>query len=146
MKSLFLALLLWMQPMADPTWLTNMDTALQQAKSEHKFILLNFSGSDWCGPCIRMHKEVFSTEGFQQVAERKLVMVKADFPRMKKNQLPASQQKTNEALAERYNPNGTFPLTLLLDENGKVISAWEGFYSGGAAAFLAAIDQLTLKR
>lgn len=146
MKSLFIAFLLWFYPMAEPVWLTDLDAAIQKARVEHKFVLLNFSGSDWCGPCIRMHKEVFNTEGFQQLADKKLVMVNADFPRLKKNQLPAAQQKINESLAERYNPGGSFPLTLLLDENGKVISAWEGFYNGGAVAFTAAIDQLTHKR
>jgi thioredoxin-related protein len=126
-----------------PGWMSNIDQAMAKARQEHKYILLNFSGSDWCGPCIRMHQEIFNTEQFQEMAARKLVMVNADFPRSKKNQLSAEQQKLNEQLADRYNPKGYFPYTLLLDENGAVMRSWEGFYSGGAGSFTELVDKLT---
>ena len=71
----------------------NLEQAEQEARKEHKLIILNFSGSDWCGPCIRMHKEIFESENFRQYANDNLIMVNADFPRMKKNQLPKDQQK-----------------------------------------------------
>ncbi len=104
-----------------------MDEAKMLAQKEHKHILLNFSGSDWCGPCIRLHKEIFDSEAFQQFAETNLVLVNADFPRLKKNQLSASQQKINDAIADQYNSKGSFPFTVLLNENGKVLKQWEGF-------------------
>jgi len=104
-----------------------MDEAKMLAQKEHKHILLNFSGSDWCGPCIRLHKEIFDSEAFQQFAETNLVLVNADFPRLKKNQLSVSQQKINDAIADRYNSKGSFPFTVLLNENGKVLKQWEGF-------------------
>src|SRR4249920_1644691 len=88
------------------TWLTNLDDAKQLAKTKNEFILLNFSGSDWCGPCIRLHKEIFDSETFLQYAESNLVLLNADFPRMKKNQLPTENQKQNDELAEKYNPKG----------------------------------------
>ena len=114
--------------------------ALKVAQKEHKYILLNFSGSDWCGPCIRLHKEVFTLEDFNKLASEKLVLLNADFPRYKKNQLSAAQQKINDDLAERYNKNGNFPFTVLIDENGKEIKNWEGFPSS-PLAFIADIQQ-----
>jgi thioredoxin-related protein len=108
------------------TWKTDFSKAKDEAKQSHKMILLSFSGSDWCGPCIRLHKEIFGSEEFQKYASENLVLVNADFPRLKKNQLPKEQVKQNEALAEKYNNTGKFPYTVLLDENGKVIKQWEG--------------------
>lgn len=61
-------------------WETDIESAKHKAQDEHKFILLNFSGSDWCGPCIRMHKEIFESEEFKNYADRNLVLVNADFP------------------------------------------------------------------
>lgn len=111
-------------------WHYNMDEVKQLAKKEHKHILLNFSGSDWCGPCIKLHKELFASTPFQNFAATNLVMINADFPRLKKNQLSKEQQKINEALADQYNPKGIFPLTLLLNENGKAIKIWDGTPKG----------------
>ena len=143
MKSILVAILCMGWFFVTPNWLTNFKEASQKAQEEHKYILLNFSGSDWCAPCIRMHKDIFNTPEFQRIAEKKLVMVNADFPRLKKNQLPVQQQQLNEEMAEKYNPKGNFPFTLLLDEKGKVVKTWEGFYSGGAMEFSQLIDQLT---
>ena len=143
MKSLMIAILLPILFSTTPHWLNDFKQAKQIAQQEHKYILLNFSGSDWCGPCIRMHQEVFNTDEFQRVADKKLVMVNADFPRLKKNQLSSAQQKINDALAEQYNTKGLFPFTLLLDENGKVIKTWEGFYTNGSQEFSQLINQLT---
>ena len=111
-----------------------------EAENEHKLILINFSGSDWCGPCIRLTKEIFESETFEDYASKNLVLVRADFPRQKKNQLPAEQEKENEKLADKYNSNGTFPLTLLVDENGKVLKKWEGFPNESAAVFVSEIN------
>ena len=131
MKYLFLVLLSFVMAsnaMAQH-WGHDYTQAMDTAKKEHKFILVNFSGSDWCGPCIRLHKEVFTTEVFLKVAKEKLVLLNADFPRYKKNQLPAAQQKINESLAEQFNNKGIFPLTVLVSTQGKVIRSWEGFPS-----------------
>jgi thioredoxin-related protein len=125
---------------SEPEWKHNLNDALQVAKKEHKFILVNFSGSDWCGPCIRLHKEVFVMENFIKVANDKLVLLNADFPRYKKNQLPPAQQKINDDIAERYNNKGVFPLTVLVDEKGNQIKSWEGFPSS-PAEFIADIQQ-----
>lgn len=130
------ALLLIITRLLLPGWGTDYEHAKETAKQENKYILLNFSGSDWCGPCIRMHDEVFGSEAFKKVAGDDLVLVNADFPRLKKNQLSKEQQKQNEHLADLYNPKGSFPLTVLLSANGKVLKEWPGFPAGGAGEFV----------
>ena len=108
------------------TWETDFNKAKQSARSEHKLILLNFSGSDWCGPCIRMHKEMFENNSFVQYADEHLILVNADFPRLKKHQLAKDQQAKNDQLADKYNKDGIFPLTVLLNSDGKVLKEWQG--------------------
>lgn len=126
MKFLFIALLFGLSTIA-PTWELNFDQAKAEAAQTHKFILLNFSGSDWCGPCIKLKKDVFDSAEFGQFATDHLVLVRADFPRKSKNQLEASQTAHNEALAEKYNQQGKFPFTVLLDANGRVLKYWDGY-------------------
>ena len=125
--------------LANAQWLTDFEQAKQSAASGQKFILLNFSGSDWCGPCIKMKQEVFESEEFAAIAEQELILVRADFPRSKKNKLSAEQTKHNEGLAEKYNPSGLFPYTVLLDAKGKVIKEWNGYVFGSQKKF---IDEL----
>jgi thioredoxin-related protein len=108
------------------TWQTDFEKAKQSAQTEHKLILLNFSGSDWCGPCIRMHKEIFESDIFMQYAGEQLVLVNADFPRLKKHELSRDQQKKNDQLADVYNKEGIFPLTILLTPGGRILKKWEG--------------------
>jgi thiol-disulfide isomerase/thioredoxin len=107
-------------------WRYNLDEARQLAKREHKHILLNFSGSDWCGPCIMMRKEILDNADFLQMADTSLILVNADFPRNKRNRLSPQQQALNNAMADKYNPEGKFPYTLLLDADGKVLKVWDG--------------------
>lgn len=125
------------------TWLNDLSTAKAEAAKSHKKILLNFSGSDWCGPCIRMHKQIFESAAFDQYAASNLVLVKADFPRLRRNQLPAEQMKINDALAEKYNPGGKFPYTLILDETGKVLKTWEGLPNLSPEQFVAEVNAVT---
>jgi thioredoxin-related protein len=117
-------------------WLSDFDQAKQVAKESNKLILLSFSGSDWCGPCIKMKKDVFDKPEFQDFANQHLVLVRADFPRNKKNQLDAKQREHNERLAEQYNSKGKFPLTVLLDANGKVLYEWDGYQGKSASEFV----------
>ena len=133
--SLFLIAIITVPP-AD--WQPDFETAKRVAQKEGKCILLNFSGSDWCGPCVRLKKEDFDSNSFEQFADSSLVLVNADFPRNKKNQYSKEVQQRNDALADQYNPLGKFPFTLLLTPEGKVIRSWEG-YSNNSQAFLAQI-------
>ncbi|RYD81139.1 MAG: thioredoxin family protein [Sphingobacteriales bacterium] len=123
-------------------WIGNFNDAKRQATISHKQILINFSGSDWCGPCIRLRTEILESATFEDYASENLVLVRADFPRQKKNQLPREQVKLNEALAEQYNPEGKFPYTILVDETGKVLKSWDGFPNETPEQFLAEIKSL----
>jgi thioredoxin-related protein len=109
-----------------PQWRSSMEEAREIARKDHRHILLNFSGSDWCGPCILLRKDVFDDPVFEAMADTSLVLVNADFPRMRKNQLPKEQQAANDRLADAYNPKGKFPLTLLFTAEGRVLKEWEG--------------------
>ncbi|GAB3913026.1 thioredoxin family protein [Mucilaginibacter boryungensis] len=122
-------------------WLGNFNEATSEATKENKYILINFSGSDWCGPCIRLRKEILETSTFEVYAKDHLVLVRADFPRQKKNQLDKAQVKQNEALADKYNPQGKFPYTLLVDKTGKVIKAWDGFPNESPEKFVTEIAE-----
>ena len=110
------------------------------ARKQQKLILLNFSGSDWCIPCINMQKKYFENSVFLKMADSQLVIVRADFPRKKKN-LPAKDiVQRNEALADRFNPNGSFPLTLLLDADLKILKKWDGLPVAGVEEFIQSIS------
>ena len=124
------------------TWLTNFEQAKSEASQAKKFILLNFSGSDWCAPCVRLKTEIFSSEAFIEYAQDNLVLANADFPRLKKNQLDKSQIQHNEALAEKYNPEGKFPLTILLNASGKPIKYWDGIPQKTPEQFIDEIKKI----
>ncbi len=127
-----------------PTWQLNFDQARTEAAQSHKLILLNFSGSDWCGPCIKLKKNIFESVEFGQFAKEHLVLVRADFPRMSKNQLDAKQTAHNEALAEKYNKQGKFPFTVLIDASGKVVKEWDGYpQSLTVESFMESIQSAT---
>jgi thioredoxin-related protein len=141
MKNLFIISIFALSLLFTP-WEPNFELAKKTAKEKNELILLNFSGSDWCGPCIRMHSEIFGNTEFLKMARTNLVMVNADFPRNKKNQLKADIKKQNEALANTYNPSGKFPYTVLLNAEGKVIKTWEGLPDETPTQFTSLVKQL----
>ncbi len=102
-------------------WQTDFATAKQLAAKENKPIILVFQGSDWCAPCIKLDREIWSTAEFKKYAKEHYIMLQADFPRKKKNALPEAQAKANAKLAEQYNENGIFPFVVVLDAKGKVL-------------------------
>jgi len=126
-------------------WSGNFLETQKKAKTTHQLILVNFSGSDWCGPCIRLREEIFQSTVFEKYASTNLLLVRADFPRQKKNQLPKEQVKLNEALAEQYNKDGRFPFTLLVDENGKVLKTWDGYPDETPEQFISDIAKISNK-
>jgi len=102
-------------------WQTDIEVAKSLAKEKGAIILLVFQGSDWCAPCIKLDKEIWSTEEFKVYAEKHYIMLQADFPRKKGNRLPQDLQEKNNQLAEKYNRQGFFPHVVLLDEAGEVL-------------------------
>ena len=123
-------------------WGTDFSKAKQKAKETNRYILLTFTGSDWCLPCIKTRKEIFEKESFKKFAEADLVLINADFPRLKKNRISKDQKKQNEALAEQYDKEGVFPFTLLLTADGKVIKEWRGYPGVTPEVFIAQIKAL----
>ncbi len=103
------------------TFVHNFEEAKTKANTESKIVMMIFSGSDWCKPCIELHETIIKDQPFQHFGKDNLVLLELDFPYKKKNQLSKEQQAHNEQLADRYNPQGVFPLLLLVNENGKVM-------------------------
>ena len=102
-------------------WQTNLDEAKEIASIESKPIILVFQGSDWCAPCIKLDREIWSTDTFKKYSSENYVMLQADFPKRKKNALSEAQTTANAKLAEAYNKNGIFPFVVVLDSKGKVL-------------------------
>lgn len=102
-------------------WITDFDKAKQLAKEQNQPIVLVFQGSDWCAPCIKLDRQIWSTDTFKKYAQEHYVMLQADFPRKKKNALSESQEKQNGMLAEKYNTQGIFPFVVLLNSKGEVL-------------------------
>ncbi len=102
-------------------WLTSLEQAQTKAKTTNRNILLVFSGSDWCVPCMKLEKNIWESNEFKTFSKDHFVLLKAEFVKQKKNKLSEEQQSYNEKLAEKYNPQGYFPLVVLLDKEGKVI-------------------------
>ncbi|OJU41390.1 MAG: hypothetical protein BGN96_02565 [Bacteroidales bacterium 45-6] len=134
---LLVCVIAYMMPSFGQNWQHSWADALQMAQREHKNIVLNFSGSDWCIPCMRMHKTFFDSEAFVNFSNEHLVIYNADFPREKKHQLAKELVKQNEELADQFNKEGHFPLTILLDSSGKVLKTWTGLYKGTVDEFIA---------
>ena len=120
-KSLSILLLTSCLMVFSQDWETSYKSSITKAQNQNKKIILVFQGSDWCGPCIKLSKEIWSTEDFIAYSKENYILIQADFPRKKKNALDKEQQKINNFLAEKYNPNGYFPLVVVLNKNGDVL-------------------------
>ena len=122
-------------------WRTDWDTAKVETEQANKKLILVFSGSDWCIPCIKLEKEIWENSSFIQYAEQHYVLFRADFPKRKKNKLPETIQQLNDRLASEYNPKGYFPLVVVLDNQGKV-KGQLGYEKLTPEAYIALIEQL----
>lgn len=135
----FVALTLIGAPAAESLgWLTDLPKAQAQAKADNKLVMLDFTGSDWCGWCIKLNNEVFSQPEFVAYAKKNIVPVEVDFPNKKK--LSAEQKKANDALAKKYGIKG-YPTIIVLDGDGKKVGEL-GYMKGGPKAFIAALEKL----
>jgi len=121
-----------------PAWVTDLDAAKKTAAQEGKDLFINFTGSDWCGWCIRLDKEVFSHKEFVDEASKKFVFVMIDFPRDK----PQSKElkAANRKLAEQYQVEG-YPTIILTDAEGKTYGT-TGYEEGGPKAYLENLTRI----
>jgi thioredoxin-related protein len=124
------------------TWLTDIKAAQDQARSENKLIVVNFTGSDWCGWCIRLKNEVFSKPEFASFAAENLVLLEVDFPRQKP--MPAEVKKANGKLADKYKVGG-YPSVHVLDAEGKSLGQ-TGYMPGGPKPFVEKIKSIAGNR
>ena len=124
---------------AESAWLNDYKKAQEEAKANNKLLLLNFTGSDWCGWCIKFDKEVWSQPQFKDYARDNLVLVELDFPRRKDQ--PAEVKKQNVQLAQQYEVLG-FPTIVVLNGNGQKLWQFDGYFPGGPEAFIAQLQKL----
>jgi protein disulfide-isomerase len=127
---------------AEAQWLTDFAKAQEVAKAEKKAILLDFTGSDWCPPCIALHKNVFDTKEFAQFAKDNLVLVELDFPRRK--QLPADQKAANDKLLKKFEVDA-FPTIIVLDSAGKELKRDRGYDGSAAKDYIAKLQAVVKK-
>ena len=123
---------------AAPEWLTDYKKAQQEAKTSNRLLLVDFTGSDWCGWCIKLDKEVFSKPEFKDYANKNLVLMEADFPRAKAQAVGLKKQ--NQELAQQYQIQG-FPTIIVLNGDGQKIGEL-GYMEGGATTFIAELEKL----
>ena len=145
MKKLILTLLLLatVTARAELTWLTDLDEAKKVATKENKKLLVDFTGSDWCGYCIKLHKEVFDTPEFEKFA-KDYVLVELDFPRRKEQ--PAAEKAKNQAAQKKYGVNG-FPTVIIMNTSGKVLNRAEGYSpDSGPSAYLPQLGAPAAKK
>lgn len=142
MKNLFLGFVLMVSNIGfGQNWQSTFEEAQAIAVKENKNIVLVFSGSDWCAPCMKLEKTVWMSDAFAKEAEKSWVTYKADFPKKKANQLSPELTEQNKKLAEKYNKGGSFPLVVLLDKNGKVLGM-TGFKNVSAEEYVKIILSL----
>ncbi|MCW1912539.1 thioredoxin family protein [Luteolibacter sp. GHJ8] len=115
-------------------WSTDLEKALEQAKKEKKSVLVEFTGSDWCAPCIAVKKAVLSKKEFTDKASEKFILVELDFPKSDE-----ALAKKNEPIREKYEVEG-FPTVLLLTPEGKQFSTFNPAGFMKVDAFLAHLD------
>ena len=127
-------------PASELSWGPDLPTALNRARSENKMVLLDFTGSDWCGWCIKFDHDVLSTDQFAAYAQNKLELVLVDFPRAK----PQSDalRQANWELAKRYNING-FPTFVLVNYAGKELGRQVGYGKGEPGAFISELKEFS---
>lgn len=122
-------------------------SSLNEAKTiaikDGKNIMIVFSGSDWCVPCMRLEKEILNQPEFKNQEAKKIVLIKVDFPTRRKNinLISKEQQVNNAKLFETYNPKGIFPLVVILDSKGKIL-AETSYKAMSSSAFATYIDNL----
>ncbi|MFL6545752.1 MAG: thioredoxin family protein [Candidatus Udaeobacter sp.] len=124
---------------AESGWLNDYKKAQEEAKAGNKILLLNFTGSDWCGWCIKFDRDVLSQPQFKEFARNNLVLVELDFPRVKTQS--AELQKQNRQLAQQYEVVG-FPTIIALNSDGQKLWEYDGYFAGGPEAFIAELEKL----
>lgn len=139
LASVTLALTASFATAAGQEWMTDFSAAKEKAEKENKTLVVDFTGSDWCGWCIKLDEEVFAHEAFKKGVEEKFVLVELDFPQ-DKSKVSEAIQKQNAELQEKYQVRG-FPTILLMDAKGLPF-AQTGYQAGGPEKYVAHLNEL----
>ncbi len=123
-------------------WSTDAKASMAKAKKDGKLVLMDFTGSDWCGWCVELNKEVFSQKEFKDYAEKNLVLLELDYPNAKPQ--TDAVKKQNQELKEKHDISG-FPTIIMADADGKVVWKQVGYLEGGPKAFIAAMEKAKSK-
>ena len=126
----------------DANWGTNLEAALTKAKEGEKLVFVDFTGSDWCPPCMALHDKVLIQEAFLNYAKENLELVVMDFPNNKP--MAEAQRAYNEGLAKKYSVDG-YPTVIVFDAEGKELHREVGYSGADADGYVAALEK-TLKR
>lgn len=125
----------------DSLWLTSFEEAIIVSENTGKNILMVFSGTDWCRPCIQLNTQILETEEFLSWAKANVVLLVFKFPKSKKNALSCEQQAYNDAMAEKYNPQGYFPKVLIVDKMGIELGCL-GFMNVTPSEYIIEIEKI----
>ncbi len=126
-------------------WVSNITQAKSISNEKKLPIMLVFSGSDWCKPCIKLKTQILLTDTFSIYAKTHFILLNLDFPRKAKNKLSNEQQAHNDELAGKYNAEGTFPLVVIIDSEGKVLAS-SGYLDISPAEYIVNLESLLLKK
>ena len=127
---------------AADAWTEDFAAAKTKAASEKKDLLLDFTGSDWCIWCQRLHAEVLNLDAFQSAAQKHFVLVELDYPQAK--QIAPATRKQNAELQKLFAIN-SYPSIFLTDEKGRPY-ARTGYAPGGPEKYLEALEKLRAQR
>ena len=113
----------------DTTWLTDYEKAIKLANKENKNVLVYFTGSDWCPPCIKLKTDLFDSKAFTELSTD-YVLLYVDMPR-NRDLLTPGQMQHNKDLLKKYNKKGVFPLLTIVNEKGNVLDEYSGYSMNG---------------
>jgi protein disulfide-isomerase len=125
---------------AELKWHTSLPDATAKAKAENKLVFVEFTGSDWCPPCKKLHKDVLESEDFATYAAKNYVLVELDFPR--RTEQSEELKKANKALAQEFKVKG-YPTVLVLNADGKELYRSVGYGGGTAKDYIAKLQEGT---
>lgn len=126
--------------LADEVWFDDFDEAAAFAKEQGKDLLVDFTGSDWCGWCIKLHDEVFQFDSWMEAAQKDYVLVALDFPRAEEIKAKVPNPERNAELQAKYGIRG-FPTILLMTADGEVFGS-TGYQAGGPEKYLEHMAEL----